>query len=560
MMDPNTAKALAMIDMQDAEIVKGILARQAQLETKRGPWEQAFRDIDRRVNPVASGGFGNRNSPGDIRGLENFDSTAQRHLGRATAMMGSVTVPSEQRWHGAVTTDPELNKIDEVKLWCEAAVDRVFACRYNPLAGFTTQILEDWRQSLSYGTAALWTGEKPGYHLVYKAIHLAKIWIDEDNCGRVDIVHRKHKMTLRQMVQEYGEYALPERLRKRLRDPGGVYADDEIELLSVVRPNGEWNPFDSMKGMRFESITIIAADNWILRRKGFRTMPMLVNRHVTSPGDIYGRSPAFDVMGSIKTVNEIAKTMLRQMQKSVDPAWALHEDLDLTILQTKPGGLNPGMLDDRGEFLAKPLPVGDLAIGMEAIQAYRQEIASAYWEEFFRIMSVSDSARWTATQVLEMAQKQGVLITPVASRFNTEKAAPMFARELDLLMEAGQLPELPEVMREAGAKLQIVMENPLSRMARAEEAAGFARWVEMAVQLAPFDEGVIDIVDAEAGLRGVAEVLGIRPSWINSPDQISARRAAREEAKQQQQLIEAVPQTAGAALDLARANQIAGAV
>lgn len=553
-------KSLAALDMQNSELVADLLRRQGVLESKRSPWEQAYRDVDRRVDPSMAGGFGNGTSPGRIRGLENFDTTAPRHLSRATAALASVTVPRNQIYEGMVTLDKELNKLDSVKRWCEHANDRRFAARYNPLAGFESQIYGDLRQSLSYGTAPFWTHEKPGFHLIYNAIHLAEVWIDQDACGRVDTVHRKHKMTARQAMQEFGEESLPERVRGQCRDMGGARADEQSEYLQVIRPHADYvSGAFGRSGMRVESIHFSVDDKWICRHGGFRTHPLSVSRHIISPGDIYGRSPAMEVMGTIKTVNEAARTILKQAQLAVSPAWALGSDLDLSVLVTKPNGLNPGLLDDRGEFKAKPLPMGgQYQLAFEVLTQMREEIRSAYIEDFFKILS-DPSDRMTATQVIETMQKQGVLIAPFAGRYETEKMAPIAERELDILIRAGQIDPMPPEMIEAGAKLRVVMENPLARMARAEEAGGFARWLEMAVQLAPFDQGVIDVVNTDAAMRGVGEVLGVRPSWINSPDEVAAKRAQREYAAQQQAAIQAVPAAAGAALDLAKAGQLAEA-
>ena len=552
------SKALAALNMQDTALVEQLMRNQSELESKRAPWEAAFRDVDRRVNPTASGGFGNQGSPGDIRGLDNFDTTAQRHLSRATAAMGSVTIPRGQRWHGLVTVDQELNKLHPVKLWCEMATDRLFACRYNAFAGFETQAFEDLRQSMSYGTAPLWVDEKQGHHLTYKSLHLSEVWIDEDACGRVDTVHRKYELTARQAAQQFDLDALPDAVRKMLTDGNGARANDKVQFLHVIRPNGAYTRGGyGPQGMRTESITICPEHKWIVKRAGFRSNPVPVSRHITSPGDIYGRSPAMEVMGTIKTVNEMEKTILKQAQKSVDPAWALSEDLDLSILATKPNGLNPGLLDERGEFLAKPLPMGgDFSIGLDMLEAQRADIRSAFIEDFFKILS-DPSDRMTATQVIETMQKQGVLIAPFAGRYETEKMAPLVERELDILIAAGQVPPMPPEMREAGAKLRVVMENPLARMARADEAGGFARWLEMAVQIAPFDQGVIDVIDTEAAFRGVGEVLGVRPSWVRSPEAVEARRAERQAAEEQAQAMTALPQAAGAALDLAKANELA---
>jgi hypothetical protein len=107
------------------------------------------------------------------------------------------------------------------------------------------------------------------------------------------------------------------------------------------------------------------------------------------------------------------------------------------------------------------------------------------------------------------------------------------------------------------------MKNPLARMARAGEAAAFTRWVEIGVQAAGAGRPeALDRVDFDAGMVGVGEVLGVRPSWMLSDDELAAAApAARAEkqARNARRAGEVVPDAAGAALDLAKANQIAPA-
>jgi hypothetical protein len=73
------------------------------------------------------------------------------------------------------------------------------------------------------------------------------------------------------------------------------------------------------------------------------------------------------------------------------------------------------------------------------------------------------------------------------------------------------------------------------------------------------DPSIFDFMDADAAMPGVAEVLGVRPTWIATPDQVAAKRQARSDQSAALQTVDAVPQLTSAALDAAKANQIAAA-
>lgn len=548
-----------MDSLQNETEVKAYLQHQSVMEGERGPYESLWREIDERVDPQAAGGFV-KLTPGGDRGQGNFDATAIEGLDRYTAAITGLTIPTNQRWHSLRTPDVELNKLPEVKRWLEHATDRLFACRYAPGAGFEVEATADIRQGGKYGTAGLWIGEAVGQGLFYKAVPLNELWIDEDVRGRVDTVHRKYELTARQAEQEFGRAALPDKMVQCLTDENPAKQHEKFEFLQCIGPNKRREPGAAgWMGRPYLGVTIAIHEKHVVRRRGFNSFPMPVSRTIRSPGSKYGRSPAMKVIGTVRVANEIARTMLRAAHKSVDPALAFFDDGDISKLVTKPGGLNPGLVDEMGRLMVHAVPGGgDLSWGMKVQEEERAVIRSAFLEEVFRLLT-DPGDRWTATQVLEMAQKQGLLIGPYRAGQETEKLAPMTQRELDLLLRARQIDPMPDVMREAGGGLIAQYENGLARMARAEEAAGFMRFVEVTGMAAGFDPDAADHINFDRALPGVAEVLSVRPSWLNTPEEVAAKREAREAEKEVAALTETLPSVAGASLDLAKANQISEA-
>ncbi|SFR86569.1 portal protein [Sphingomonas jatrophae] len=547
--------------LQDDALVQGIMRDQARMEAERMPWESVWREIDERVNPLGAGAFTGGKTPGSVRGAANYDVTAVEGLDRFAAAMAAITIPRNTQYIRLKFGDADLDKLPNVRRWCAQTADRLHAMRYAPHAGFQVQGDEDFRQLGTYGTGALWTGERPGLGLFYKTIHLSEIWIDEDFSGRVDTVHRKYELTARQCAQQFGEDALTGRMRDALR-PGGN-PDAKFEILHVVRPNREIER-EALDWRRLPvaSIHVAIADKVVLRRKGFHSMPISVSRHVTGPGDKYGQSPAMKVLPSIRTLNTVAHTLLRAAHKIVDPALAFYDDDGISSIITRPGGITPGLVNERGQTLMArvPGPEGsDLPIGLEMMEGERRVVRTAFLEDFFKILT-DPSDRMTATQVIEMIGKQGVLVAPYAGRYETEKQNPVTQRDLELAMLRGQVEPLPEEAREAGAWPQTEYENPLTRMARAERAAGLARWIEAMAPLAQVDDGaVFDHIDTDEAAPGLADVLGVDPRWVATPDKVAAKRQAREDAKAATAGVEQLQGAASAYADLAKANQISEA-
>lgn len=542
---------------QDEDLVKDILRQQSEMENKRKLYEPVLRDIDKFVDPFGSGGF-LRTEHVDRSIEELYDVTAVDQLDRGTSVINAVTVPRRQRWHGLAYKDPELNKLPAVKRHQQAIVDMLFACRYRPGAGFETQIAEDARQELKYGTAPLLVDEVRGQGLYYKSLHLSEVYVKENYYGFIDTVHRKYERTVRQLVERFGVKNVSGKVQDLYNDP--KKRDDKLEVVHCMRPNKQYEAgWLGPRGKPIESIYVEIDTKHILRRGGYYSMPIPTSRHITGPRDEYGRSPAMKILAVEKGLNAIGRTILDAGNRAVDPPLLFHDDADISALVTTPGGLNPGGVDEFGRQMVQPLYTGaQLPYGMEMQRQEREIVERAFFEEFFRLLS-NPSDRMTATQVIEQVQKEGVLISPIAGRRETEKIAPVIEREIDVLDRAGQLPEPPPEVKEAGERRpRAYMTNPLSRMARAEEVSGFTRLVEIAIQAASAGRpDALNIINFDQGLRDTAEVLGVRPSHLYSPDEIAAQQEAAREEQELAQAAEVAPKAASAALDLARANEIA---
>lgn len=551
--------------LQDDELVGEHLRNHDRLVTLRAPWESLWREIDERVSPVNAGtigvpggGAGRMSRAGTVKGAHNFDTTAVKALGRFAAAMSAITVPRNVQYIRLRFQDRDLDKLPEVRRWCERTADRLHAIRYAPHGGFAVQSSKDFRQLGRYGTAPFAVAERPGVGLFYQAVPLAECYIDEDYSGRVDTVHRRRTYDARRCLQEFGRDALTPKMRDAVDERKW---DREFEILQIVCPNADLQAdrYD-WRGKPIASTHIAVDEKIILRRAGYHSMPIAVSRHMSEAGELYGTSPAMEVLPAIRTVNVMKQTVLRSAHKMVDPALAFYDDDGITSLVTKPGGLNPGLVDDQGRLLVQPLPTGsNLPIGLEMIAEERSDIQTAFLEDFFKILT-DPSDRMTATQVLEMVSKQGVLVAPYAGQYESEKQNPVTQRDLDLAMRAGQVEPFPDAVVEAGAHPRIEYENPLTRMARAEEAAGLTRWIEAMTPLAQADGGaVFDHIDTDQAATGLADVLGVRPSWIATPEKVAEKRKAREDAKAVETGAAGMGEVAGAFLDIAKANQIAEA-
>jgi len=492
-----------------------------------------------------------------VRGSRNFDQTHVTANERFAAAGVAITTPAERDYIKPRFADPELMKIRSVALWCGRAGPRLYAIRHAMRTGFGVAANEDWDQLGRYGTSPVWTDVRPdGTSLFYRALHLSECTIDVDYAGEVDTVDRRYCRTAAQLEKFFGRDQLTPKMQEALDNDK---PQTEFEILHVVAPNTSWDG-DKLDWRRFPIASrYLALDEKIyIRRKGYHTMPISVSRHVTSAGEKYGRSPGMKTLPTINGLNAMKGTTLRAAHKAVDPALLFNNENGVTRLSTKAGGLNPGLMDDQGRAMVARMPGGEngIPITLEMMEGERGEIRTAFLEEFYKILTDPNS-RMTTTEVLEVMAKQGVLVRPYASRYETEKQNPMSQRELDLALRWGQLEPLPPEVLEARAWPIVDYDNMLAAMARAESTSKTLRFIEALNPIAQVDGGaVFDYLDTDAMVPGLAEEIGVKPAYIRDPKDVAAMREQRAQDKEQAASMEQIQGAADAYQKIAKGNQL----
>jgi hypothetical protein len=523
-------------------------------KTFRANFDAQYSEIARMVIPRADE-FNTTRTPGTSRNQHIFDSTAQLALPSFAAAMESLLTPRTQKWHGLRPLDENLVNDEEIKLYLERKRDLMFRVRYSRQANFASQTSECYNGLGAFGTAALFIEDGLSRGILYQAVPLSELYIEEDGYGLVDTVRRDYKLTARQAAQKFGEAVLPEALKKALeKEP-----QREFEFVHVCRPNGERKRDDkSYRGMKCIAFDIAKDGKTLLRAGGYRVMPYAVSRYTMGAREVYGRSPAWDAMASIKSLNAMKRTLLRYGEQVADPAWVTADVDALTPFSLRPGSMNPGYMNERGEVLAKSLaPTGDPRITLELMQEEREMQNRSFLVTLFQILV--DTPRMTATEALLRAQEKGALLAPTMGRQQSEFLDPIITRELDILTNAGVFDDMPDKLRQAGGMMDVVYDSPLTRAQRAEEGVGMMRTIEAAGSIAQFDPTIAKAIDGPFVLRALRDINGAPVGMIKSAERMAQEDAAEAEQAQLQSLLEAAPVIADTAKTAVEAGKAATA-
>ena len=531
-----------------------IIRRQEKMATDRAVFDSHWREIAERILPRADYFRVNR-QPGDKHTEKIFDATANLALERFAAAMESMLTPRTQRWHKLRTGVPELDENQEVKAYLDQVTQILFSVRYSPKANFASQANECYMSLGAFGTSGIFTDDLVGRGIRYRSIALSEMYIAENHQGAVDTVHRRFTMTARQIAQKFGEKKLTESMKKALEKA----PDQNFDMIHAVAPRQDMDyGRKDYRGMAYASCYISLDGRTVMSEGGYRTMPYAVGRYVTSPKEVYGRSPAMTVLPDIKMLNEMSKTVIRAAHKIVDPPLLLQEDGALAAFDLRPGALNYGGVNDQGNQLVHPLQTNArVDIGLDMMEQRRKVINDAFLVTLFQILV--DSPQMSATEAMLRAQEKGSLLAPTMGRQQSEFLGPLIEREIDILGRAGVLPPMPQALIDFGGQVEIEYVSPLNRAQRAEEGVAIMNTLQAIAPLAQIDPKVMMVFDPQAVARELADINGVPAKVLRSPEQIQAMDDQAAQAQQAQQLLAAAPVASGVVKDLAQAQSLAGA-
>ena len=525
----------------DDTLAGEIIREQERFAADRGTLDSHCQEIAERIFPDYFGAFttnGEMPTPGSKRNTEIFDSTGARALNKFASVNESLLVPSNERWHGLAPI-PSLKKDRATRLWLDAATDVLFKYRYAYKANFVPQIQQNFSALGAFGVGTLFIDEldgEPGFR--YKHIHLGEIWFGENHQGIVDKFIRRFPLTARQARQKWGEDNLPPQIKAELTKD----SEKRFFFLHCVKPRADVdsNRLD-YKGMEFASYYVSLTGKKFISEGGYSTFPAIISRHRQAPGEVYGRSPAMDVLPSLKTLNSQKKTVLTQGHRAVNPIYLMHDDGVVDAFSALPGSMVSGGVSAEGRALVHTLPVGKIAIGKDLMDDERADINDAFYVTLFQILT--ENPQMTATEVLERVKEKGILLNPTVGRQEVELLGPMIDRELDLAMRQGFLPPMPPALIEARGEYVARYSNPMSRMRKAEELSGTLRTVNTATEIFSVtqDPSIFDPFDFDRIVRDMGEGQAMPERHFVSDDVILKRREDRAKQVQDQQDIQAAP-------------------
>jgi len=530
--------------MANYEYIKKRLDRLGQ---ERGTWEVNWQEILDYVMPRKADVVTLR-TRGEKRTEVLFDSTAitANNL-LAASLQGTLTSPSLP-WFSIKLRDEELNEDRNVQLWLEDTARRMYDT-FNE-TNFNTEVHEMYLDLCSIGTAALFVEEgsrgfdTDGIH--FNCLHIAEYYIQESIDGKVDTLYRKYKLTARQAVQEFGFDNVGEKIQTASKER----PDHKFNFIHAVEPTADYerSTGKSATKLKFHSCHVCEEDKMVVRTGGYNEFPYLVPRWSKATGEIFGRSPSFNALPDIKTLNKAVEIGLKAWAKAIDPPLLVQDDGVIGRVRMTPAGITV----IRNDGAVKPLQIGtNWQITDLKENQLRTAIRQAYYSDQLQLQ---EGPQMTATEVQVRYELMQRLLGPTLGRFQSEFLNPLIERVFGIMYRAGALMKEPDIIQ--GTKIDVEYLGPLARSQRMEESVAIERLYSLAMNIAQIDPAIMDNIDHDEAVRLRGKLLGVPKTVLRGKDDVDNMRTMRAEQAQMAQMAQEQQALGKAQKDQAQAAKI----
>lgn len=385
-----------------------------------------------------------------------------------------------------------------------------------------------------FGTGIRWTGRKRGFGPVYKHIPLRACWIDENEDGQVDTLYRRFVMPVWRACERYPQLREHEAIAKLLGDEKKALLP--LELLHAVQPRLYGRAGAVATAKPFESVVIAVEHKCIAEESGYDSFPYSVARLNVEEGSTYGTGLAWHALPNVLVINALQQgielaTYLRLNPPTLEPINFLPKALD-----RRPNARNqydPMALGFQGtvrEAFQRLDIAGDPGVGKDQQRALENEVEQIFFIDW---MNLADGVQKTAEEIRERRDLRLRALSSLVPYVDRDLIAADADRTLDVLKEEGRLPPAPDAI--GGKTVEWDYRGPLAILQKRGRLEAVDRMFDLAMKAKTLEaEGPETPLHVEEMLRTAFEAVGLPGDNMRGRDEMEQRRAAANDAAQDQ--------------------------
>jgi len=537
------------MNQAEQQKISEFLNRYQALQAQRSTVETVWQQIADYFIPHSADIIQTRHAGDNSKATKLFDDVgckaaeylaSELHSGLTNPSIKWLELSMEEDALATPETDMFLQKTRDIIL-------NIFNCHD---CGFPSQNHEFLLSVVTYGTAAMFV-EDTDDGIRFSTIHMSEVFIAEDKYGSVDTVLRKYKMSARQMAQRWGVDKLAAPIRKQLESKN-PQLDEQYEILHVVIPKSDTDILSNPK-FNYASYHIDVQNKMILSVGGYYECPYIVARLSKLAGEIYGRSPAWQTMPSVKLLNRMVETVLKAAQMQAMPPILMAHDGTLMATKVTPNAKIVGGISPDGMAQLQPMNIGgNLNVGIEMIKEYRKSVRDAF---FVDQLVFRDGPSMTATEVIQRQQEALKLLAPHIGRLQAEYLTPVIQKVVSIEARKGSLGQVPPELKKH--KYEVDYVAPIAMLQRASEVQKFQQFMAFVAPLAQIAPQTLDYIDFDMVVQKIAKDLGVWKEIQKDPNEVQQQRQQRQQMQQAQMALQGASAAGDVGLKLSeiRKNQ-----
>ena len=491
-------------------------------------WRDHWLDIS-TVTAPRHGRFLNRRdtiaAKGGNKSKKILNSTATRAAKIAAAGMKGGLTPHSLPWFKLGLQDKDLAKWQPAREW----LNQVQSLMYSTFgrSNFYHMIHNVYYEELLFGTGPMFIGEDPIKQIHCKAWTVGEYVVSVNDRGQVDAAYRWYWQSVNALASKFGK----ENLSARSQQLCITNPDQHIQIIHCVF-NREDNDRTKGDNLNFDWGSLYwefksSEDKW-LGESGYNTNPLMFPRWDIVGEDAYGSScPGMETLGDTQMLQKMERDKLLGLHKVVDPPMNVPVKL-MGRLSTLPGTVNYVSSGDseaiRPTYQIQP----DIRSAAEEIRVVEARIKGGYYNDLF--LMIMDAHTMTATEVVQRHEDKLSILGPVIERQMSELLSPTIDRTFDVMSRGEWIPLPPEELIDQELEVEYV-----SLLAQAQKMVGtqsIEKQIRMVGESAQLNPDIIDTIDFDEVSAQYAEMNGIPPKILRSPEQIKVIRTQRAEAQQ----------------------------
>lgn len=532
----------------DIKQLKGVVEK---LFTDRSTYVMLLQEIAENFYPERADFTVRRTHGTEFAGnlMTSYPILTRRDLGD---QIGQMLRPTEKEWFKMAPEDSDREN-NEANRWLERTTGIQRKAMYSRGAMFNRATKEADHDFAAFGQCVISCRlNKNADSLLYRNWHLRDVVWQENEEGKIGLIGRKWKPTVRDLVTLFKGNVHPKVTEKVEKTPF-----EKVDCYHIICDADMYS--DDSNGKPYWSIFYDCENYHILEAVAVWNQEYVIPRWQTVSGSQYAYSPAtITALPDARLIQSMTYALLEAGEKAVNPPMVATQDVVRSDVSIYAGGVTwvDQEYDERLGDALRPVTqdLRGLPFGDQMAADSRMMIAQAFYLN--KLNLPQRAPEMTAYEVGQRIQEYIRGALPIFEPMENEYNGGLCELSFDVLMRAGafgSVHDIPPSLR--GSDVQFKFQSPLHDAIEQQKGQKFLEAKALLAEAIDIDQSSVYLLDAGTALRDALDGVGVPANWINSESIVKEMTAERAAEQQAALALEQMQQGSEAAVNISQAKQ-----